>query len=90
MGVTRYCLSFSYYEQLKLPFQTNLTECVVLNVKKYWTVDKIKPTSFAIILMGGERAEYFVLSVFLVSPDCCVARLCGATYLSVVCDCSSS
>ena len=29
MGVTRYYLPFSRYEQLKLPFLTNLTEGVV-------------------------------------------------------------
>ena len=28
MGVNRYCLSFSFYKQLKLPFLTNLTEGV--------------------------------------------------------------
>ena len=31
--ITRYCLSFSFYEQLKLPFLSNLTEVKVLNEK---------------------------------------------------------
>ena len=34
MGVTRYCLSLSFYEQLRLPFLTNLTEGVVSNTGK--------------------------------------------------------
>ena len=29
----RYCLSFSFYEQLKLPFLTDLTESIVLSEK---------------------------------------------------------
>ena len=33
MGVTSYCLSFRFYEQLKLPFLTYLTEGVVINEK---------------------------------------------------------
>ena len=32
--------------------------------------------SFAITLMGEERASCFALFVFLVSRDCCVPRVC--------------
>ena len=42
MGVTRYGLSFSLYEKLKLPFLTNLTEGVVSHTGKYWTDDQSK------------------------------------------------
>ena len=38
MGVTRYCreycLSFGFYEQLQLPFLTNLTDGVVPHTSK--------------------------------------------------------
>ena len=48
-------------------------------------------SSFAIILMGKrERAGCFVLFVFLVSRDCCVALPHDATGLSTVCDCGVS
>ena len=41
MGVTNYCMSFSFYEQLKLPFLTNLTEGVVSRTCKLLeTVDQ--------------------------------------------------
>ena len=44
--------------------------------------------SFAIILMGEERAGCFAYTfVFLVSRDCCVALPRGAMGLSAVCDC---
>ena len=39
---------------------------------------------------GEERASYFVLFVFLVSRDCCVALSRGVTGLSAVCDCGIS
>ena len=40
--------------------------------------------SFAIILMGEERAGCFALFVFLVSRDCCVALPHDASGLSTV------
>ena len=39
MGVTRYCLSFRFYEKLKLSFLTNLTEGVVSHAGKI--LDKV-------------------------------------------------
>ena len=45
----------------------------------------VSDTSFAIILMGEERAGCFALFVFLVSRHCCVALPRGATGLSAVC-----
>ena len=41
-------------------------------------------SSFAIILMGKERAGCFALFVFLMSRDCCVALPHSATGLSTV------
>ena len=40
MGLTRYYLSLSFYEQLRLPFLNNFAEGVMLRGK--WTVDKSK------------------------------------------------
>ena len=50
------------------------------------------PFSFAIILMGEERAGCFILTVFLVScgSQCSVAFPPGAVGWSVVCDCGIS
>ena len=50
------------------------------------------PSSFAIIMMGEERAGCFVLTVFLVSCDsrCSVALPHGAMGQYVVCNCSIS
>ena len=50
------------------------------------------PSSFAIILMGEERACWSTLTVFLVYCDsqCSVALPHGAMGWSVVCDCGIS
>ena len=53
MGVTRYCLSLSFYEQLKLPFLTILTEGVVLNEKK---IGQLTKANFWLYLT--EKIEY--------------------------------
>ena len=47
-------------------------------------------SSFAIILMGEERAGCFAYYVFLVPRDCCVALSGYAMGLSAVCDCGIS
>ena len=52
MGVTRYCLSFSFYEQSKQPFLTNLTEGLMLNEKK---TGQLKKSKLLIISRGNSR-----------------------------------
>ena len=47
-------------------------------------------SSFAIILIGEEKASCFALFVFLVSGDCCVEFPYDAMGLSAVCDCGIS
>ena len=47
-------------------------------------------TSFAIILMGEERADCSALFAFLMSRDCCVTLHRDATGLSAVFDCGIS
>ena len=47
-------------------------------------------SSYAIILMGEERASCFALFVLLVSRDCCVALSRDASGLLAVCDCGIS
>ena len=44
----------------------------------------------ALLAYFAENAGYFVLFVFLVSRDCCVALPRAATGLSAVCDCGIS
>ena len=56
MGATRYCLSFIYYEQLKLPFLPSLTEGVAFKTIKI--VDTVYQFGCKLQIISREKHEY--------------------------------